>query len=128
MMLLRRFDGLVAIAVLVPAACAPIAATSSALPPDAYGSFVDDNDPVFRRMLLVESDGVALTTSLSVNGRAAETSSTCRATAIAARTPEMALTLRCKGESIPYTFQFRPDRTDWVVEEDGTAPMIFVRR
>ena len=128
MTLFRRCAGLVAAAVLVLAACTPAAATSSALPPDAYGTFVDKNDPVFRRRLLVESDGVALTTSLSVNGRAAATASTCRATAIAALTPEMALPLLCEGESIPYPFQFRPDRTDWVVVEDGTAPMIFVRR
>ncbi|MDQ8162120.1 MAG: hypothetical protein P3C10_06005 [Gemmatimonadota bacterium] len=113
---------------LLTAACTSAAATSSALPPDAYGTFLDNNDPIFRRVLLVESDGVALTTSLTANGRAAGTSSTCRATDIAELTPEMALTLRCDSESIPYTFQFRSDRMDWVVVEDGTAPMVFVRR
>lgn len=122
----RLRAGLAAATVLLAAACTSAAANSSALPPDAYGTFLDNNDPIFRRVLLVESDGVALTTSLTVNGRAAGTSSTCRAAA--ELTPEMALTLRCDSESIPYTFQFRPDRTDWVVVEDGTAPMVFVRR
>ena len=103
------------------------AAASNALPAEAFGTFEDRNDPTFSRVLLVEATRLVVTTTVMVNGRAAGNPLQCRSQDGVAIAPVISLSLDCDGEQIPYTLTFRADKSDWVVVEDASAPMIFGR-
>jgi hypothetical protein len=102
--------------------------SAAGLPVEAYGIFEDRNDPTFQRVLLVEANSVVVTTTVTVGGRPVGNPLQCRSDAGLALGPSLSLDLSCAGERIPFTLEFRADAGDWVVVEDGSAPMMFRRR
>jgi hypothetical protein len=107
---------------------ATTACSAAGLPVEAYGIFEDRNDPTFQRVLLVEANSVVVTTTVTVGGRPVGNGLQCRSDAGLALAPSLSLDLSCAGERIPFTLEFRADAGDWVVVEDGSAPMMFRRR
>jgi hypothetical protein len=103
------------------------ASTATTLPPEAYGTFLESNDPTFRRVLLVEARRVVLTLSVLVRGQDVGAPTQCSSPPLERLVPEMTLTLTCRGEQIPYTLTFRQSSSEWLVVEDGEAPLIFRR-
>jgi hypothetical protein len=101
--------------------------STTAMPPEAFGTFEDRNDPTFNRVLLVEAQRVVLTTTVMVGGRATGSPSECASAEGISVTPEMSLSLTCSGEQIAYSLTYRADQQDWIVVEEQSAPMIFTR-
>jgi len=101
---------------------------SGSLPPEAFGAFEDTNDPFFQKRLDLSAQAVTYFISVSLPGVPSGDPTTCRSEVPDGLRPTMELTLDCSGTLIPFRFEYRTDREDWVVQEEDSAPLIFTRR
>lgn len=114
---------------LLPLLTVTLAAGAPALPPEAYGTFVETNNTAFINRLEVRTDGVTLFVGVALPGARGGRPLACRGAPASKKVvATMRFSLVCAGESIPFRFQYRADKEDWVVSEDGAAPQIFKRQ
>jgi hypothetical protein len=98
------------------------------LPPEAFGAFEDTNDAVFVKRLEMTANAVSHFIGVNLPGVRQNSPTVCRAEVPAGLSSAMDLTLDCDGTEIPFRFEYRSDREDWVVWEEDSAPSIFSRR
>jgi hypothetical protein len=122
---LRSHVSLLGLLTLGLVACTP---SASGLPPEAFGTFEDTNDPVFEKRLDLGAESVAYFIGVNLPGRPRSAPTVCRAEVTEGLRRVMDLTLNCEGTLIPFRFEYRADREDWVVREEDSAPVVYSRR